>query len=486
MSKSCRTFKAILSALLVGVLSSVYSQELSVSLKIDAGAPSTAVIEGAFRSKGPHRELRFLTDYGSASKLNERISGLRLFAADGSQVMPHEAGPGRYIAESDIVSFAYRVDLTPRHDLFSAAHISWANNDGAILSLDDLLPEDQFTADISFQLPEGWTIVNTGQPRGTRFKVTDIERAVLHAGRGMRTAVLKVPDGDVTVTVVGEWRFTDEDASEMAGSLFKEYAALFGGRPSGPLNITLRPFPKTLSMGQWEASSRGKNVTIVSSDMPFKSQSLQRLHEQLRHELFHLWVPNSLNLSGNYDWFYEGFALYQSLKVGIAVNRIRFEDFLDTLSRAYQIASTMTTKGSLIEASANRWRGSNTEVYTRGMLVAFACDLALLKSSGGKRSISEVLKRLYKLHGHESPARNGNDAIMDILRSFPELRQAAEHIIAGSEGADLRNLLGPAGLELDDRSNAARIKVVNSPSGRQKELLDRLGYNNWRNLPKSR
>ena len=42
-------------------------------------------------------------------------------------------------------------------------------------------------------------------------------------------------------------------------------------------------------------------------------------------------IPNDVNLSGNYDWFYEGFALYQSLKLAVGLNRIRFEDFLDTL-----------------------------------------------------------------------------------------------------------------------------------------------------------
>src|SRR5207245_2243287 len=114
-------------------------------------------------------------------------------------------------------------------------------------------------------------------------------------------------------------------------------------------------FPRTSGPGSWEADTRGSSVTIISSDTPFKSQSLQQLHEQLRHEIFHLWIPNGVNLSGNYDWFYEGFALYQALKSGITMNRIRFEDFLDTISRAYNIDNAAEHKLSLVEASRNRW-----------------------------------------------------------------------------------------------------------------------------------
>ena len=171
-------------------------------------------------------------------------------------------------------------------------------------------------------------------------------------------------------------------------------------------------FPSRCSVGTWEADTRGSTITIVSSDMPFKTQSLQRLHEQLRHEIFHLWIPNGVNLSGNYDWFYEGFALYQSLKVGVAVNRIRFEDMLDTLSRAYNIDSMQSQKLSLIDASKNRWNGSNTQVYARGMLVAFLCDLALLEKSKGKLSTDDLLRDLYEAHRPTAPRQDGNAAVL--------------------------------------------------------------------------
>jgi len=47
---------------------------------------------------------------------------------------------------------------------------------------------------------------------------------------------------------------------------------------------------------------------------------------------------------------------------------------------------------SLIEASKNRWGGANTQVYARGMLVAFLCDLALLETSKGKISTDDLVR----------------------------------------------------------------------------------------------
>jgi hypothetical protein len=131
----------------------------------------------------------------------------------------------------------------------------------------------------------------------------------------------------------------------------------FGTDAANEIFVNVLKFPQQVGFGQWQAETRGRNITIISSDMAFRTQSLQRLHEQLRHEMFHLWIPNGVNLEGNYDWFYEGFALYASLKMAVAMNRIRFGDFLDTLSRAQAIDARQSNRLSLIDASHERWSG---------------------------------------------------------------------------------------------------------------------------------
>ncbi len=488
MSKSCSPHRLYLLALAIGLLFAIsaYAQDMAVSIKIQPGPPSIALIEGRSQKPGGHRELRFLTDYAHLSKLADRISGVQLFAENGKTVASHLAGPGRYIGESDFNAWTYRVDITPFKDRFAAAHLTWGTLEAAMITPDDLLPQDQRTAKITFELPEGWNVSGGGRSSNTNiFEIADPGKAVFHAGRGLRSTTARSGNSVVELSLLGEWRFSDDEAAKMAVSILETYVDLFGEAPSRRMHITLRPFPNPVPLGQWEGNSRGSSITIVSSDMPFKSQSLQRLHEQLRHEIFHLWIPNSVNLTGNYDWFYEGFGLYQSLKSGVAVNRIRFDDLLDTLSRAYDIGYSRGNKVSLIEASESRWRGSNTQVYAQGMLVAFACDLVMLRASKGKRSIAHILRSIYTRYRADTPPRKANEAILDLLRSYPELRQIADASITSSAPIDWPELLKSAGLELYERDQLARIKVIDAPSGGQREVLERLGYNNWRKLPRN-
>jgi len=267
----------------------------------------------------------------------------------------------------------------------------------------------------------------------------------------------------------------------MAEAIFGEYRRTLGPLPDFPRRISINKFPVPGLPGNWEADTRGRSVTIISSDMPFKSQSLQRLHEQLRHELFHLWIPNGVNLSGNYDWFYEGFALYQSLKMGVGVNRLRFEDFLDTLSRAYDIDGSAKPV-SLIDASRNRWNGSNTQVYARGMLVAFLCDLALLSKSKGKLSATRLAREVYEKHGITTAPTDGNAAVLGIFRSHAELIPIIERYILGTESLEWNALLNAAGIESGPGDRPTRLSVSSKLSGRQKDILDKLGYNNWRKI----
>jgi predicted metalloprotease with PDZ domain len=266
----------------------------------------------------------------------------------------------------------------------------------------------------------------------------------------------------------------------MAAEICNEYGRVFGGVPVPKIDVYLIPMPQPgVSKGVWEAETRGSTVVIASSDMPFRTQSVQRLHEQLRHEIFHLWFPNGVDLTGRYDWFYEGAALYESLKTGVAVNRIGFTDMLDTLSRAYGIDSSMMPRRSLIDASRDRLRGNETQLYARGMIVAFLTDLVLLQRSRGRRSIETMLAELYRSYKGAALPADGNAAVLALYDASPELRTLAADHIRGAKPIDWAGIIEAAGLE---HGPGIPLRVRARISGRQKALLDKLGYNNWRKL----
>jgi predicted metalloprotease with PDZ domain len=342
-------------------------------------------------------------------------------------------------------------------------------------------------ARIKFDLPIGWRIISSEKDAGENtFEVKNVEKAIFLVGKNWRERELVYGKTNLSLAIAGEWKFSDEEALDAAGEIYAEYRKLFGEAPIDKPQINLIRFPKETKFGRWAAETRGANVTILSADMPFKAQSLQRLHEQLRHEIFHLWMPNRLALTGNYDWFYEGFTVYQALRTGVAMNRIRFEDYLDTLAQAYNLDNLQNHKISLVESSKNRWSGANNQVYARGMLAAFLCDAALLRASKGRRSITEVFREIYRQHRSPNKPEDGNAAITKILKTYSELDSVVEKYIAGTEKISWETNLESLGIEANEENRTTKLSVKKKLNGKQKDLLDELGYNNWRKLSERR
>jgi hypothetical protein len=463
--------------LLIAVLLPAFVSAQSVEVKIEVveNPSSTVRVSGRVPSQGV-RNLSFIRTVSGFGSLDERISALVVKDKAGKAIEYQAPIPSEFVAEADIHEFSYILDLTPRKEANAAAHVSWLAKDTGVLMLGDMLPRvgslEKMSVDLTVAVPQGWT---TDVPT-ERKAIIDVGDSVFFVGKGSQRRTLDLGYSRINLFKGGEWQFTDKDLDDALTEILREYKRVLGTVPEEFTVATLK-FPNSTPTGQWQAETRGRNITIVSSDMAFRTQSVQRLHEQLRHEIFHLWIPKGLNLSGNYDWFYEGFALYQSLKTAVALNRIRFEDFLDTLSRAQSIDARQTNRISLIEASNKRWSGANTYVYARGMVTAFLMDLTLLNSSKGKRSVTNLLGEVFAKHRYPNTRMDGNAAVQNIFKGHSELAPLVQKYIEGSGKFEWDTEIALAGLESKNG-----LSVVTKPNGRQKDLLDRLGYNNWQRL----
>jgi predicted metalloprotease with PDZ domain len=394
---------------------------------------------------------------------------------------------GEYLANGAASGFQYRVNINPNADARALAHVSWRAGEQGVLMLADLLPQisDDFSAKIKFEVPTDWKIIANEKSSGEKmFDVASVERAIFAVGENWRE--IESENKAVKLAISGEWKFTDAEAARFSGEIFEEYKKIFADAPDKKAQIFLSRFPQNTNSGRWQAETRGANLTILSSDMPFKTLSLQRLHEQLRHELFHLWIPNNLALEGNYAWFYEGFTIYQALKTGVAMNQIRFEDFLATLSEAYNLEN-FSEPSALAVALPSK---TPNNFYSRGMLIAFLCDVALLRESRGKRSINDVLREIYQKHRFPNQTQNANAAILKILKSRAELLPTIKNYIEGAEKINWQNDLESIGIEtkaVNSRSETQlpeniSLSLKSKLNGRQKEILNNLGYNNWRKI----
>ena len=469
----------------------VSAQQIEMNIKVVTSSPAVLRVEGRFLQKRQiqnEKNWSFLRSFAGAENLGERISDLTLTDAQNRAVPVKKLMDGEYLAERDADVWSYQINLKPLPNEKAAAHISWLQDERGLLMTGDLLPQfiangQPVSAHIKFELPPEWKISTSEKAVAEKtFSVADIEKAVFLVGKNWREVKTDGGKDALNLAISGEWNFTDAEAAAMAHDIFAEYRRSFGEVSGSKIQILLFRFPKEIKSGRWEADTRGTTTTIFSADMPFKTLSLQRLHEQLRHEIFHLWIPNNLALTGNYDWFYEGFTVYKALKTGVETNQIRFEDFLDTLSQAYNADNFQAPQMSLVAASKNRASGANSRVYSRGMLVAFLCDLALLRESGGKRSVNELFQKLLEKHHLPNQPQDGNTAVLNILKSRAELGAIVQKYVEGTDKINWQTDLESAGIEISDDGFNTKLSVKAKLSRRQKDLLDELGYNNWRKI----
>lgn len=484
LKKICRFIFPL--ALVLQLFNVLHAQTLEIKIKI---ADSNVFVEGRLKDTSDIKNVTnfyFLKSYTNVENLGARVADVDLFDKSGQKVNYKKLAEGEFLAENAYQSWSYKTNLTAPANVSARAHVSWLDAEQGILMLGDLLPEqaERTSARVALELPKDWRVFTTETNAGGNiFDVADVEKAIFYIGKNLREKEITAGSARINLMMSGEWQVADDEAAQMAQEIFAFYEKLFGEKPFEKSQIYLGKFPSEVKRGRWEAETRGRSVTIFSSEMDFKTQSLQRLHEQMRHEIFHFWLPNGVNLSGNYDWFYEGFALYQSLKLAAATKRIRFEDFLDTLARAHSIDTLQSRRKSLIEASQNRWNGANTQIYARGMLVAFLVDIALMSKSKGKNSLPDILREIYQKHNLSTTRADGNTAILTILESRKELQQIVEKYIKGAQDIAWQTDLEALGIESKTENYSTKLSVKAKPDGRQKDLLTKLGYNNWQKNP---
>jgi predicted metalloprotease with PDZ domain len=219
----------------------------------------------------------------------------------------------------------------------------------------------------------------------------------------------------------------------------EKYLELTAFKLKSKTAVMIAPLPVATGSVKWRAETRGSTVVLLLDPNAQINNWPGQLGIIFTHELLHLWVPNSLRLDGDYDWFFEGFTLYIALVTALELKFIDFPEFVATLGRVYDSYLSRPDELSLIDASERRWTSGNSVVYDKGMLVAFLYDLGLSKDSGGKMRLRTIYRKLFA-RADIQPA-NGNDVIIQLLSSTATGADLAKNYIEGQREIDIKPLL---------------------------------------------
>jgi predicted metalloprotease with PDZ domain len=455
------------------------AQSVNARISVVSLTPPRVSVE-AEPAKGT-KVWSFRNAYAGVVGLGERIENLTLFDAEGSQVPARKLAAGEYEAAREATKVRYELKLGPPRETNATAHVSWLTATRGVLMPGDLLPLPLAHAKLSLLLPDGWKVATLETRNGGgQYEIDDADTSIFFIGADLRIAQAGVRGMEVSFATAGEWAFADGDVVAVIRDVLEQHMRSAGVAARGRALVLLAPFPQTSDGARWSAETRGGTVVFLSGRATSKSAGLARLSVPLAHELFHLWVPNALALRGDYDWFYEGFTVYQAMRASVELRYLTFQDYLDSLARAYDIylAERQRDDLSLLDASARRWGGSSALVYQKSMLIAALYDLSVRRQSRGRRSLDDVYRLLFReRQTNRDERRDGNTAVLAALKSVSGGAEFSKRYIETANQLDLKTDLEAFGLQLERSASRTRINVSNSLSRTQRDLLRQMGYN---------
>jgi hypothetical protein len=469
---------------------SAEAQVNKVTIRVNADAQSQISVEA---DCAPTSVWSFRDSYAGMVGLGSRVKSLKAFAAGGPEVPVRQIAPGQFESSAAAVRFAYELNIAPPLSPIDASRVSWVKEQRGLLMLRDILPTSTANPQTSnsrqalrltLNLPQGWHAYANEQLNATEFNFSDYDVAVIAIGPNLRSSSRRINGTTLTVVTDGQWSFSDTEAMDLAARVYAAHRATFASAVSGSVILNLFPFPRPTPPTLWTGETRGPTVTLLNGNLPSKVGALAQLSTPLTHEFFHLWLPNTLALDGDYDWFYEGFTVYEAARTAVRLDLLTFSEFLNALARAYDgyLANAERDRSSLVEASKRRWSAGPSAVYSESMVVAFLYDLRLRMQSRGKQSIEKifpVLMQKYGLHANGEPARpvDGNDAALDVLGLDEGTRSFVRAFVTQPAKIDLAQELAPIGLKVETFGLRTRIGVSDDLTKQQRDLLRQLGYN---------
>ena len=406
--------------------------------EVKIAVSSPAEIKIRIESLSPGREWSFRNAYAGVLGLAERVEQFRALGAGGTDLNAKKITTGEFRSNAGAESIEYVVRLG-RPTAADVANVSWIAGESGFLVPADLLPLQLTDVLVEFSLPSGWTIHSALEVDAQgKYRIPKPENAVFFVGRGLRRQEKTVGDVVIDAVIGGAWSFKDPAVLKAAAKVLEKYRALTAFKLKTKTAVMIAPLPFASGSVKWLAETRGSTVVLLMDPQAKIKNWPGQLGIIFTHELLHLWVPNSLSLKGDYDWFFEGFTLYTALVTALDLKFINLKEYLATLQRVYDAYLARADDLSLIDVSERRWTSGNAAVYNKGMLVAFLYDLAIKRDSRGKLWLGSVYTNLFARSAAQP--ENGNDVIIHLLSSTPAGAELAKSYIEGQKEIDLKPL----------------------------------------------
>jgi predicted metalloprotease with PDZ domain len=397
---------------------------------------------------------------------------------------------------------SYRVyanELSVRTNELNSSHAFW-NNGALLMYLEGFLNSP---STVRVLAPDVWKVAtglpaSPGQRNTFRAENFDVLYDSPFEVSAFKTIAFKVKGIDHRIVIDGEGNYDPEKVRRDVQKIVETQVDLMGGEiPYRDYTFILH-LRSTASGGLEHANSsalgysrfgfteRGERSTSAGPNQTTPPRVNYRSFLSLvSHEFFHLWNVKRIrpDVLGPFDytqenytkllWVAEGITDYYSDVALLRAGFISDREFLSALARSIQ--NLQNTPGRLVqnveESSFDAWvkyyrqdeNSINSQVsyYDKGAILGALLDLEIRKSSGGAKSLDDVMRYMYA----EFYKKGKNYSPADFQKACEtmagtSLEQFFAKYIRGIEDLDYQRAFAAVGLRLDTGARDVAGKPV--------------------------
>jgi predicted metalloprotease with PDZ domain len=402
------------------------------------------------------------------------VTDLEARTPDGRPVRLRHLGKEGWRIEGSVpgeIDLEYRIDLSFTRAPWPPGNeqAGWEAGSALYLVTKPLFvyARGQAASEVEFDLPSGWTVSTPWKPGAGahRFEVATVAELVENS--------LVVGRQNESRFVAGPFRF-----SLVSLDLPQSASALLARTLERITDHTVEVFPATPSRRflltvfrapQDDGESFEDSAAITVHDPP-RPEGLPLWGNDLAHELYHYWIGDRIHLADRDtgEWFDEGFTDYYADMALVQEGLVSPDAFLRKLEkvlaryRYFQVAPVFP-RLSLAEASRHKGR-YRFGVYDGGWSLAFCLDTAILESTGGEKSLDDLMRELYRRFALVDRAFTLDDLVA-LARDLggDEATRLIIGSVEGAEGLPLPACLERVGLTGEFQPYADELWIYHDP-----------------------
>ena len=317
----------------------------------------------------------------------------------------------------------------------------------------------EFTFRVSWnKFPAKWNLANSF---GVNQKYQEVKlplwkfRHTIFTGGNFKLEKRMIYNNPVYVAIKGNYTFPAEQFIDMIQTILLEERTFWNDYNFPFFLITVFPIE-----GDNDQGGTGR-VNSFSLFLTEDRQIDYRMKRLLAHEVFHTWLGEKINLAGPESllyWFSEGFSDYYARLLLLRAGLISLDEYINEYNKVLKQYGKSPARNEKNEKLADGfWNDGdlNKLLYMRGDILAHSINLAIMKNSGWKKNLDDLMRDLFKRSQDEGMLVSAG-SLSNLIRFYGGDQILADVMKVLNSGAAIKALPDALGPCVEMEMNSSR------------------------------